>query len=123
MLFTLYLLTQPLNLPIQPIPYRAEPEVIERPHMEQLIYNVARSEGVSEEDAERLIEVAKCESRLDPNAKNPNSSAKGLLQIMGSVWEPRFGLDSTQLYDPVINVQAASDILKIQGWGAWKECL
>jgi hypothetical protein len=90
-----------------------------RPHMEELIYNTALSEGVSSEDAERLILIAKCESGLRPGAKNPNSSAKGLLQIMGSMWEPYFGLTPEQLYDPVINVQAASDILKIQGLSAW----
>jgi hypothetical protein len=34
-----------------------------------------------------LTTIARCESGGDPQAKNPTSSAKGLLQIIDSTWE------------------------------------
>lgn len=65
------------------------------------------------------VETALCliwhESRGDPTAKNPSSSAAGLFQILDFWWE-HFGGDR---YDPETNIATASKIRAIQGWSAW----
>ncbi len=59
------------------------------------------------------------ESGGDPNADNPRSTARGLFQILASLWAPFFGVSSDDLYDPLVNVRLASEIYDIQGWDAW----
>jgi soluble lytic murein transglycosylase-like protein len=69
------------------------------------------------------VEAALCiirhESGGNPDADNPRSSAKGLFQVLGSMWAPHYGVSQTELFDPVTNVQIASDIWENQGWSAW----
>lgn len=48
-----------------------------------IITNAARRYG---EDPDTAIRIAYLESKLDPNAKNPNSSASGLFQFLSSTW-------------------------------------
>jgi hypothetical protein len=55
------------------------------------------------------------ESKGNPNAKNPTSSASGLFQILRFWWED-FGLDP---FVPEQNVWMAAQIKDIQGWQAW----
>lgn len=93
-----------------------------RGQIEELIYNVARSEGASEIEANRLIEIAKCESGLRPDAKNTNSTASGLFQHTRR-WSDILGIPHEQFFDPVVSTQAAVDTLRIQGWNAWEQCL
>ncbi len=59
------------------------------------------------------------ESKGDPNAKNPTSSARGLTQILASSWASYFGVTYDDLYDPETNVRLAKEIYDIQGWDAW----
>lgn len=47
------------------------------------IREVARNFNFPEETA---VRIAKCESSLDPQAKNPNSSATGLYQFTIGTW-------------------------------------
>jgi hypothetical protein len=69
------------------------------------------------------VETALCimghESGGDPSAKNPRSSARGLFQILASLWAPYFGVSYEDLYDPGINTRLAANIWSQQGWGAW----
>lgn len=51
---------------------------------EQIIRRLAPQYGVSTETA---LRIAKCESGLDPNAKNPKSSATGIYQWLTGTWE------------------------------------
>lgn len=65
------------------------------------------------------VETALCliwhESRGDPAAKNPSSSAAGLFQILDFWWQ-KYGGDR---YDPETNVALAAKIKSLQGWSAW----
>jgi hypothetical protein len=70
-----------------------------------------------------LAEIAYCESRLNPKAKNPNSSAKGLLQIIDSTWR-EFGCTGN-VYDPDDNFSCGLKIATESGfhhWNASKSC-
>jgi soluble lytic murein transglycosylase-like protein len=59
------------------------------------------------------------ESNGDPGADNPRSSARGLFQVLGSLWAPHYGISRKELYDPVTNTRLAADIWEKQGWHAW----
>lgn len=59
------------------------------------------------------------ESNGDPDADNPRSSARGLFQVLGSLWAPHYGVSRSDLYDPVVNTVIAADIWERYGWGAW----
>lgn len=69
------------------------------------------------------VDTAMClirhESGGDPEADNPRSSARGLFQVLGSLWAPHYGVSRSALYDPVTNVRIAHGIWEKQGWRAW----
>lgn len=62
------------------VPYEAKACVTAQCHIKKL----APEYGVSTETA---LRIAKCESRLDPFAKNHKSSAKGVYQFVNKTWE------------------------------------
>lgn len=55
--------------------------------------------------------VLGCESRGDPNARNPRSSATGLFQILNGPT------------DPAANVALAYQMWRRRGWQPWTACL
>ena len=59
------------------------------------------------------------ESGGNSDAKNPISSARGLFQILASLWAPYFGVSYDDLYDPELNIRLAKRIYDAQGWSAW----
>lgn len=69
------------------------------------------------------VDTAMCiidhESKGNPDADNPTSSARGLFQVLGSLWAPHYGVARTDLYDPVVNTRIARDIWDNYGWWAW----
>lgn len=70
-------------------------------------------------DVDRVLCLMAHESGGNPNAKNPKSSARGLMQILGSLWAPHYGISPAELYDPNTNLAIARDIRDNQGWHAW----
>lgn len=70
------------------------------------------------EDLPRVLCLMGHESKGNPSAVNPTSGAAGLMQVM-PFWAPRFGYDSDDLLDPMVNLEVASWILDHQGWTAW----
>ena len=82
---------------------------------------------VAMEFPDREVETALCvighESAGNPEADNPRSSAKGLFQVLGSLWASQYGVSQSDLYDPVINIRIAREIWDEQGWSAWSPYL
>lgn len=72
-----------------------------------------------EVEVDRALCIVEHESRGDPKADNPTSTARGLFQILGSLWAPHYGIDRTDLYDPAISTRLARDIWDEYGWWAW----
>lgn len=62
------------------VPYEAQACVTAQCHIKKL----APQYGVSTETA---LRIGKCESRLDPFARNPRSSAKGTFQFIDKTWK------------------------------------
>jgi soluble lytic murein transglycosylase-like protein len=93
------------------ISYRKLPEATEVP-IEQLIYNLA---GEYQVDPEVATRIAKAESSLNPKATNPNSSAKGLYQILAV-----HGLDDDCYFSKVCNARWAIMKMAENGFGAWE---
>lgn len=68
---------------------------------------------------DRMMCLMRHESGGNPSAKNPRSSARGLFQILGSLWAPHFGVAQDDLYDAETNVRLARKIWDQQGYRAW----
>lgn len=71
------------------------------------------------DEVDTALCIIRHESRGDPEADNPRSSARGLFQILGSLWAPHYGVSRAELYDPVTNARLARDIWDNYGWWAW----
>lgn len=69
------------------------------------------------------VDTALCimghESGGNPNADNPRSSARGLMQVLASLWAPYYGISYDALYDPDTNLRIARLIWDQSGWAAW----
>ncbi|MGF1668139.1 MAG: S-layer homology domain-containing protein [Acidimicrobiia bacterium] len=74
-------------------------------------------------DVERALAVMACESKGDPDAKNPRSTASGLFQHLASQWGPRaeaIGFPDAGVFDPVANTAAAAWLVyEGGGWSHW----
>lgn len=69
-------------------------------------------------DVDRILCLIGFESGGNPDAKNPSSGARGLLQIM-PFWASEYGLAPDDLYDPDTNLRIGRKIRDSQGWTAW----
>jgi hypothetical protein len=66
-------------------------------------------------DADVALKVAKCESGMNPKARNKTSTARGLFQVMASI----HGVREKWLYDPLINTLIAKSLFDASGWNPW----
>jgi hypothetical protein len=74
--------------------------------IEQIIIEEANKVGV---DPQAMLSIAHIESKLNPNAKNPRSSASGLFQFINSTGR-QYGLKNA--FDPRQNANAAARLMK-----------
>jgi len=68
------------------------------------------------------LRIMECESHGDPDAKNPTSTASGLFQHLGSLWEERTvaaGREGADIFDPFANIAVAAWLLDNGGPGHW----
>lgn len=71
--------------------------------------------------AETMLAIAKCESGLNPSAKNRTSSASGVFQIIKGTWEANTEADWSERFDARTNIDTAYTIWSRSGTGPW-EC-
>jgi len=79
--------------------------------IEDMITRAAQARGV---DPAVAIAIARAESSLRPDAKNPDSSAKGLYQVTDETWSDYGGAKGRAL-DPDENIRVGMDILVKNG--------
>ncbi|MCP3993566.1 MAG: lytic transglycosylase domain-containing protein [bacterium] len=75
-----------------------------------------------EDRVDWALRIMECESRGDPNAKNPNSSASGLFQHLARLWSPRAeaaGFGDADVFDPFANIAVAAWLLENGGPSHW----
>ena len=68
------------------------------------------------------LRIMECESRGDPLAKNPNSSASGLFQHLARLFPERAtaaGWDDADVFDPFANIAVAAWLLDNGGTSHW----
>ena len=70
--------------------------------------------GASESDAVRAVRVSWCESRHNPRAANPTSSARGLFQHLAMHWRGKF-----DPFDPEASIEHGFRLWRRSGWGPW----
>lgn len=63
---------------------------------------------------DRAVRVARCESGLNPNAKNRTSSASGVMQLLAIHWRGRF-----DPFDARANIAYAYRLWQSSGWSPW----
>ena len=101
----LFPVTIPFYTPHLPVIHDREPYTIEKS-----IARYSAIYGLSEGDTQRLQSIAYCESRYNPLAKNPNSTAKGLFQILDGTWNA-YGCEG-DVFDEHDNIVCAIKIYK-----------
>jgi soluble lytic murein transglycosylase-like protein len=79
---------------------RTAPQVREAGNWRALVASFAWDVGTA-------LRIIQCESRGNPNARNPRSSARGLFQILGGP------------LDPEANVRLAFSMYSSRGWQPW----
>ena len=99
----------------------AEEEAVTAGHECPQWYGLAMEQGWHPEQWPTLSRVMDAESSCNPSAKNPSSSASGLLQILAGHTGPgsRCGGDRSMLFIAEWNLWCGSLVLRDQGWDAW----
>lgn len=92
--------------------------------IEQIVRLAAREFGLPEQ---KFVDVVWCESKFNPEAKNPSSGALGLGQHLPEYWPSRaravYGPDvQTPWNDPVVNARVTGWLWRTGGSGHWAEC-
>lgn len=79
--------------------------------------------GGTEADVHRFLRIMQCESAGLPDAKNPNSSASGLMQHLTRYWPDRAeraGMPGADVFDPAANIWVSAWLALAAPEGGWK---
>ena len=101
-----------------PVAFTLDLAAAERVQLHSLIASVATRHGV---DAELLVRIAECESRLNPRVTGRDGAA-GLFQVMPATWgwvTGQLGIPEASPYDPVANVEVAAWLMANLGPRQW----
>jgi len=74
-------------------------------------------------DVHRFLRIMQCESGGDPDAKNPNTSASGLMQHLTRFWDDRSeraGRPGADVFDPEANIWVSAWLALAAPEGGWK---
>ncbi len=98
---------------------RMERVLRHEPSVQEAISLAAFTYGV---DAGAMSRIAFCESRFDPSARNPSSTASGLFQFLTSTWAGnRYGAAGFSVWSPLASALGAAYHISRYGDRAW-EC-
>lgn len=81
------------------------------------IRDVGEELGVPNQDIITMIKIARAESNFKPNAKNPNSTATGIFQIIIGTWDGN--RCEGERWDFVDNIKCAYKLYKTRGFQPW----
>jgi hypothetical protein len=79
--------------------------------------------GGDEDDVHRFLRIMQCESGGDPTAKNPNSSASGLMQHLTRYWDGRAagaGIPGADVFDGGANIWVSAYLALAAPGGGWQ---
>lgn len=79
--------------------------------------------GGDDDDVHRFLRIMQCESGGDPDAKNPNSSASGLMQHLTRFWDDRStraGYSGADVFDPEANIYTSAWLALTAAEGGWQ---
>jgi len=79
--------------------------------------------GGDQDDVHRFLRIMQCESGGDPDAKNPNSSASGLMQHLTRYWpdrSERAGRAGADVFDPDANIWVSAWLALAAPEGGWQ---
>lgn len=74
------------------------------------------------DDVQTALDVAQCESNLDPTAVNPSGLHGGLFQHAISAWDSRAeqaGWAGASIFDPEANTAVSAWLVEVDGWWHW----
>jgi len=74
-------------------------------------------------DDPTMIWIIEKESQFNPNAKNPNSSASGLGQVLRGTWEAECYGDVFDIYDNLNCTRILRDRYGYSQWVVWTESI
>jgi len=79
--------------------------------------------GGGDADVHRFLRIMQCESAGLPDAKNPNSSASGLMQHLTRYWDDRAeraGRPGADVFDPAANIWVSAWLALAAPGGGWQ---
>lgn len=79
--------------------------------------------GGDSSDVHRFLRIMQCESGGDPDAKNPNSSASGLMQHLTRFWDDRAeraGRPEANVFDAEANIWVSAWLALAAPEGGWQ---
>lgn len=79
--------------------------------------------GGDDADVHRFLRIMQCESAGRPDAKNPNSSASGLMQHLTRYWPDRAeraGMPGADVFDPAANIWVSAWLALAAPEGGWQ---
>ena len=113
------------HVPDVPV-YTPPTDVVYEPGVEQWrpwVTEAVFAFGGDEADVTRFLRIMHCESRGVPTAKNPNSSASGLMQHLTRYWPARaeaVGMAGADVFDPWANIYVSAWLALAAPGGGWQ---
>jgi len=95
-----------------------EDKVLAPVSIPELIEQECIKAGLSKYEIDKFQKIAYCESKYNPYAKNPNSTASGIYQFLRTSW---LAYGEGDVFDPLQNIKAAIRYYKVAGFSPW-EC-
>jgi hypothetical protein len=89
-----------------------------RPAVTEAVY----AWGGDDSDVHRFLRIMQCESAGIPTAKNPKSSASGLMQQLARYWPERAaaaGMAGADVFDPYANIWVSAWLALYAEYGGW----